>query len=96
MAACGAPMKLTTICLLVTGALALCSCMSDKEREAMLAAEDSERCKSYGLQYGTPQYAECRMRIDQQRTTLRAAAIAAHPRQTNCETSGTEINCQTY
>jgi hypothetical protein len=36
------------------------------------------------------------MRIDQQRTTLRAAAIAAQPRQTSCETSGTEINCRTY
>jgi hypothetical protein len=89
-------MKCTTACIVVMGSLALCASVSDKEREAMLAAEDSNRCQSYGPQYGTQQYAECRMRIDQQRTTLRAAAIAAHPRQTNCETSGTEINCQTY
>jgi hypothetical protein len=89
-------MKGTTVWIAVMGALALCSCVSDKEREAMLAAEDSNRCQSYGLQYGTPQYAECRMRIDQQRTTLRAAAIAAQPRQTTCETSGTETNCRTY
>jgi hypothetical protein len=89
-------MKLTASFIFVAGVLALCSCASEKEREAMLAAEDGERCKSYGLQYGTQQYADCRMGIDQQRTTLRAAAIAAQPRQTSCETSGTEINCRTY
>ncbi len=62
----------------------------------MLASADDARCKSYGLQFGTPQYADCRMKMDSERVTLRAAAIAAHPRQTNCETSGDEINCQSY
>jgi hypothetical protein len=89
-------MNLAGWCVLAVAAVCLSACVSDKERQAMLAAHDNETCKSYGLQYGTSQYAECRMRIDQQRTTLRAATIAAHPRQTNCETSGSEINCQTY
>ncbi len=62
----------------------------------MVAAADDTRCKSCGLQFGTPQYADCRMKIDGQRVTLRAAAIAAHPRETNCESSGNEINCKSY
>jgi hypothetical protein len=76
--------------------LVLSACASDKEREAQLAAADDGRCKSYGLQFGTSEYAQCRMGVDQQRTSLRAAYIAAQPRQTRCETSDGEINCKSY
>jgi len=81
---------------LIACVLALGACSSDGEREAMMAAQDDSRCKSYGLHFGSDQYAQCRMTIDQQRTSLRAAYISAQPRQTRCETSDGEINCQAY
>lgn len=30
------------------------------------AAADDKQCKSYGLTYGTPQYADCRLRLSDQ------------------------------
>ena len=39
-----------------------------EEREAaQLAAADDATCRSYGINFGTPQYAQCRMLVAQQR-----------------------------
>lgn len=50
------------------GLLLLSGCISREE----IDANDDARCSSYGLKYGTPEYAQCRMGVDQQRQ----AAIA--------------------
>ena len=75
-------------------------------REAVAArdANDDQRCRSYGLNYGSAGYAQCRMNIDNQRAALARAAIAASaaakppppsrpllPTTTNCQTYGTNI-----
>lgn len=68
---------------------------------------DDSTCRSYGLQFGTPAYAQCRQNIEAQRSAnARAAALIASqanrpPPQpapvvnTSCQNFGTTINCQT-
>jgi hypothetical protein len=68
---------------------------------------DDTTCRSYGLQFGTPAYAQCRQNIEAQRSAdARAAALIASqasppPPQpsptinTNCQHYGTMTNCQT-
>jgi hypothetical protein len=69
-------------------------------REAAAARDDADaaRCQSFGLKYGTPEYAQCRMNIDNQRAANFRAAVSAPPAQpqpalqlpttTNCTTFG--------
>lgn len=52
------------IIIVFIGFLLLSGCMSPGEQ---WAANDDARCSSYGLNYGTPEYAQCRMTADQQR-----------------------------
>jgi hypothetical protein len=94
--------------LILIAVIGLGSCVSAQERQQKIAAEDDAKCKSYGLQYGTSQYAECRMRIDQQRAANGAAAYAAflgymaetqrqqQPTTTSCNAIGSTINCRSY
>ena len=55
----------------------LSGCKTPEQRIADQAAADDATCKSYGLQFGTQQYAECRMRLTDQRQAAQAAADAA-------------------
>lgn len=51
---------------LVAGVVALGGCQTARERAQQQArneaAADDAACRSYGLQFGTPAYAECRQR----------------------------------
>jgi hypothetical protein len=86
--------------------LLLTGCMTEKEREAKLAAADDDKCTSYGLQFGTPQYADCRIKMTQIHASeeiARKQAVAAYVdslerRQTttNCTRFGNTVNCQSY
>lgn len=42
----------------------------ERARIEALAAEDDTVCRSYGLAFGTPSYADCRQGRDQQRTAI--------------------------
>lgn len=65
-------------------------------REAAAARDDGDaaRCQSFGLKYGTPEYAQCRMNIDNQRAANFRAAVSAPPppapTTTNCTTFGSD------
>ena len=63
---------------LVAVAVAVAGCQSHAEqhREAeaqRIAAEEDSSCKSYGLEFGTPEYADCRMRFVEMRATNEGA-----------------------
>lgn len=48
---------------------------------ASLFPTDDDKCQSYGVQFGTPQYAECRQNLEAQRSALIGAYIANRPQQ---------------
>jgi len=52
--------------------LTLSGCASREE----IAAGDDDKCLSYGLKFGTPEYAQCRQNLDGQRQTNRRAALS--------------------
>lgn len=56
--------------------IALCGCASPAERAEQLSEADDQTCTSYGLQFGTPAYAQCRQNIAAQRQARVAAAYA--------------------
>ena len=66
-------MRLVTALGIAMCSATLAGCASRQE----LAQRDDEYCHSIGLQFGTPQYAECRMTKDQQRADRRRAVAAA-------------------
>ena len=91
-----------SLCLAVTG------CQTMEQRDARRGASDDATCKSYGLQFGTPQYAECRMRMQQQWAARDAMLIGAmsqslantqqnllanRPVVTNCNSYMNSVNC---
>lgn len=53
--------------ILLVAVIALAGCKSQQQVLAERTAEDDAKCKSYGMQFGTPQYADCRMKLDQAR-----------------------------
>lgn len=55
------------VILLIAVIAALAGCKTNAERLAERTAEDDAKCKSYGMQFGTPQFADCRMKLDQMR-----------------------------
>jgi hypothetical protein len=65
-----------------------------------MAESDDATCRSYGLDHGTPAYAQCRQNIANQRMASQQAAIDAlvanRPRSTTCNTIGGMTNCTTY
>jgi hypothetical protein len=62
---------------------------------AKLAAKDDERCKAYGLAFGTPAYADCRLRLLQMREGA-ASGAAYSSSVTNCQKAGNTVSCQSY
>jgi hypothetical protein len=66
-------------------------------REAAAARDDADaaRCQSFGLKYGTPEYAQCRMNIDNQRAANFRAAVSAPPPQPT-RPAPTSTNCTTF
>jgi hypothetical protein len=62
-------------------AVLLSACLSAKERAERLAADDDAQCKSYGLAFGTPAYADCRLRLHEGRQRAEAAVSAAPDNQ---------------
>lgn len=76
-------------------ALFLSACATAKEQEARFAALDEEKCKSFGFQPGTLQFADCRLQLDKQRTAARAALLSSSVGST-CSTVGTTTNCVNY
>ena len=54
--------------LLATMTLTLLSaCVTPEERRAAQLEQDRQTCTSYGLTSGTPMFAECMMRLGEQR-----------------------------
>lgn len=47
-------------------------------RAAARAADDDSMCQSYGLKFGTPEYAQCRQNIEGRRSAERRAAFGAY------------------
>lgn len=65
---------------------------------AMQAEGDDARCSSYGLRYGTAEYAQCRMSVDQQRTAAISQAFRAQQPAYQVPPLGSarpSINCTT-
>jgi len=58
--------------------LALAGCQSSEERARIAAEEDHATCVSYGLEFGDPEYPNCRLLLRQERQMKRANAIAAY------------------
>jgi hypothetical protein len=67
--------------LIVLGALILMAACTTPEERAAKAAEyeagENWACASYGLRFGTPEFAQCRMFREQQRMA-RAAALLGY------------------
>jgi hypothetical protein len=65
------------------------------EMAAKMAAKDDEQCKSFGLTFGTPPFADCRLRLLQMREGA-APATAYEPTShvTNCQKAGNTLSCQ--
>ena len=60
----------TTMCRPITAALmliALSACVSPEEERTAQLNQDRQTCTAYGLTLGTPQFAECMMRLGEQR-----------------------------
>lgn len=70
---------MTKIIMVLAAALALAGCVTDAQREAMIANADDGSCQSYGAAPGTQAYFQCRMMKDQQRQAIQAqnAQVAA-------------------
>jgi hypothetical protein len=72
------PLFLLASSLAVT--MTACQSLAEQHRAAeaqRLAAEDDSACKSYGLEFGTPAYADCRMRFVEMRAENEGAEAAA-------------------
>ncbi len=90
--------------LLLVLMLALPGCRYEEEMLAKQNASDGVTCKSYGLQYGTQPYAQCRLTLLQMRQAQDAQAAArlqqtlgqiqqnyaaSKPLTVNCTSNGT-------
>jgi len=71
--------------------LAMCGCAPTQQQIAAQAQNDDATCQSFGAKIGSDAYIQCRMSQQQQRTQLRAAAIAA-PADT-CTKFGNTVSC---
>jgi hypothetical protein len=78
----------------------LAGCASPQQ----LAKMDNDQCKSYGLQFGTPAYGECRIRLAEMRQRQMAAAAASNDAlaqqamrdvnsSTTCMRTGNMVTC---
>jgi hypothetical protein len=62
---------------LLLGAVALGGCQTAAEQRAAEDRSDDAVCRSYGLKFGTPAYAECRQRRDALSRQQALAALGA-------------------
>jgi hypothetical protein len=62
---------------LVVGVGALAGCQTAQEQARNEASADDAACRSYGLQFGTPPYAECRQRREAASQQQALAALGA-------------------
>jgi len=79
----------------------------NKRANEQIAAADDAQCKNYGLQIGTPAYADCRLKL--QSLHLQATAMVLQalrppvvieqpsgPTMTRCQTNGGITDCRSY
>ncbi len=67
------------------------------EAAAARDSADEARCQSYGLKYGTPEFAQCRMNMDNQRAAnFRSAVSAPPPPPQRAPPAPTTTNCTTF
>jgi hypothetical protein len=75
---------------LVVGVGALAGCQTAQQQAKNEAAADDAACRSYGLQFGTPAYAECRQRREaasQQQAVAMLGAIQGANRSQSVSTT---------
>lgn len=60
--------RAVVVVVLLTWALA--GCVTSEQR----IAQDDQQCLSYGVQKGSPEYVQCRMKLDENRSNRQAAA----------------------
>lgn len=65
--------------IVLAASLMLAGCVTDAQREMMIANADDGSCQSYGAAPDTQAYFQCRMMKDQQRQAIQAqnAQVAA-------------------
>lgn len=63
--------------VLVLVGLPLAACQTAQQQAKNEAAADDAACRSYGLQFGTPAYAECRQRREVASQQQALAALGA-------------------
>ncbi len=68
-------MRIIFLCVII--ALAGCKHQTPEQVAAQQDAADDATCKSFGLQFGTPAYADCRLRLREQVQVKAAADNAA-------------------
>ena len=92
---------------LIVALFALAGCKTQSERIAEQNQQDDETCKSYGLQFGTPAYADCRLRLKAKQDADAASANQAmvdaikgigqkQSVNTDCTTYGKTTSCTSY
>lgn len=94
--------------ILLAGLFAgLAGCMTAQERAQRQAAADESQCANFGFQFGTPEFAQCRMNLATQREANDAALVGAMlasrpppyrppppPPQTTCIMNGNVMTCR--
>lgn len=80
---------------LLTAALVLGGCdLTASQERATADRTDNAECTGYGLKYGSPEYAQCRMSRDQQRQANYRAAIDQNFRNNQAVTDQQIQNAQ--
>ena len=69
-------MRYPTIVIFLA-AIVMTGCVSSEQRAAIQSQKEHNTCLSYGLKYGTPEYAQCRMQTSSQNQQAKAANTAA-------------------
>jgi hypothetical protein len=62
-------------CLLLLGCPILATILGGCASAEQVAAQRNLTCQSYGMQFGTPEYADCRMQLAQIQQAQQAEAI---------------------
>jgi hypothetical protein len=70
--------RLTCTVVVIAGGSLLTGCVgSGYQRNVAIQQTDDERCQSYGLKFGTPEYAQCRQSLEGQRQAAALAVLRA-------------------
>lgn len=96
--------------VVVLAFLVLAGCYHGPSQQE-IAAQDDMTCRSYGINFGTPEYAQCRQNIVAQRQANMRAVLGSRPMQpayqaptyqiptsttTSCNRVAGQVTCQTY